>query len=641
MSYSFSLFLKDYASSALMKISNSVSNFDSNLRRSQTNLQNKFDKSTKSINELNERLNVLNRQRTASTSINDIRRLKTEINKTEHELKKLENLPPKGLGERLRSIGGQMGGLIGLAGGFSIAMAGIGAVRSLFEKGVELEQTNTKFEVLLGSADNAKKMLSDLNNYANLTPYSNDAIIKNSELMLSFGIAQDKIMPNMKMLGDIAMGNEEKLGGLSLAYSQVMSTGKLMGQDLLQMINQGFNPLQVISKNTGISMGDLKKKMEEGAISADMVSEAFRLATSEGGLYYGMADKMAQTAGGKWSTFLGTLKNVVMRIGLKFAEWIKPIFDIGTAFVEKIIPFGKWVIGFLPSLSTFKIIMQGLGIVALAVGGYMLFTNAATIGWSITLGILEGVIWLVEAAQWAWNIAMSLNPIGLVIAGIIAFAGVVVLLWNKLAGFRGAILGVWEVLKGFGAMIKNYIINRLKELLSGITGIGQALIAFFSGDFKKAWSIGEKAGKNLLGFDSKQKLIEDGKNAFNSFNKGWADGHAKAVKTDNKKGTSGASTGVTQQPKSSIFASLTKTNGGTGKGEKGKGGKHRGGLGDKSKGIISGGSKQTHIVVNIGKLQDQTIIKVDSTEKGLSSLGDRVQEILLRAVNSVNQMQTA
>lgn len=641
MSYSFSLFLKDYASSALMKISNNISNFDSKLRRSQANLQNKFDKSTKSINELNKRLSILNRQRAASTSINDIRRLKSEINQTERALKKLENLPSKGLGAGLRSVGGKMGGLIGLAKGFNIEMKGIEMIKALFDKGVELEQTNTKFEVLLGSADKAKKMLSDLSNYANLTPYSNDAIIKNSELMLSFGIAQDKIMPSMKMLGDIARGSEEKLGGLSMAYSQVMSTGKLMEQNLSQMINQGFNPLQVISKNTGISIGDLRKKMEEGAISADMVSEAFRLATSEGGDYYGMTDKMAQTAGGQWSILMGTLQDILGKIGGKLVELVKPIIGIGIAFAKNIIPFGKWIINFLPSLSTFKMIMQGLGIVALAVGGYLLFTNAASIGLSITLGILEGIIWMIETAQWAWNMAMSLNPIGLVIAGIIVFVGMVVLLWNKFAWFRGAILGVWEVLKGFGTMIENYIINRMKELLSGISGIGQALIAFFSGDFKKAWSLGKKAGEDLSGFGSKQKLVEDGKNAFNNFNKGWEEGHIQSIESDNKKGTAGIGTSVIQkQPKSSIFASLVNTSGDAGRSKTGTRGGGEG-LGDKSKSIISGGAKQTHIVVNIGKLQDQTVIKVDSTEKGLSSLGDKIQEELLRAINSINQMQTA
>ena len=79
---------------------------------------------------------------------------------------------------------------------------------------------------------------------------------------------------------------KNKLSSLTLAFSQVQSTGRLMGQDLLQMIGQGFNPLQIISEKTGRSMADLKKDMENGAISADMVTEAFKIATSEGGRFF-------------------------------------------------------------------------------------------------------------------------------------------------------------------------------------------------------------------------------------------------------------------------------------------------------------------------------------------------------------------
>ena len=100
-------------------------------------------------------------------------------------------------------------------------------------------------------------MLSDLTQYAEKTPYSFDGLQKGAETMLGFGIAEEKIISNMKMLGDIAMGSDEKLQGLSLVYSQIMATGKLMGQDLLQLINQGFNPLQIISEQTGLSVGDL------------------------------------------------------------------------------------------------------------------------------------------------------------------------------------------------------------------------------------------------------------------------------------------------------------------------------------------------------------------------------------------------
>lgn len=66
-------------------------------------------------------------------------------------------------------------------------------------------------------------------------------------MMLSFGIAQDRIMPNIKALGDIAMGDRNKLNSLTLAFSQMTASGRLMGQDLLQMINAGFNPLSEIS----------------------------------------------------------------------------------------------------------------------------------------------------------------------------------------------------------------------------------------------------------------------------------------------------------------------------------------------------------------------------------------------------------
>ena len=81
--------------------------------------------------------------------------------------------------------------------------------------------------------------------------------------MLGFGIAQEKVMPTLSAIGDLAMGNKDKMSSLTLAYSQMSSTGKLMGQDLLQMINAGFNPLNEISKNTGKSIGVLKKEMEK------------------------------------------------------------------------------------------------------------------------------------------------------------------------------------------------------------------------------------------------------------------------------------------------------------------------------------------------------------------------------------------
>ncbi len=610
MSYSFSIFLKDYATSSISKISAGISGIESKV--------NSFG------------------SKTLASTVNagkGFDNLSGKINSTEKELNELNSGTER--------VSGKFSGLLGIASKLFIGFSAFEAVKALFNIGVQAEQSNVKFEVLLGSASKANKMLSDLTMYANKTPYSFKGLEQGAQTMLGFGIAEEKILPNMKMLGDVAMGNDEKLSGLSLVYSQIMATGKLMGQDLLQLINQGFNPLQTISDQTGISMGVLKGKMEQGAISSDMVSEAFRIATSEGGRYFGMSEKMSQSAGGKWSTMMDAFADVTKKVGLKFAEWIKPIFDVGTAFAEKIIPFGKWVIGFLPSIETFTTILQVLGVVIAAVGAYMLFTNAASMAWSVTLGILNGVIWLVEAAQWAWNIAMSLNPIGIVIAAIVALIAIVVILWNKFGWFRGAVLGVWEVLKGLGSMIKNYVINRFTELLNGITGIGKALISFIKGDFEGAIKQGAEAGKNLLGVNSGKKAFQDGKNAFNMFDKGWTEGNqtttpktVKAVQKNNDKIKS-------TSPKSNLFDSLLGDGGKGKEGKEGKAGKSKNPAKEKSDGIVSGGSKQTNIVININKLQDQTVIHVSNTEKGLKNLGDKVQEELLRAVNSVNQMQTS
>ena len=532
------------------------------------------------------------------------------------------------------TMGSGFKSLIGLVGALGIGLGVIGSIKAVFNMGVEMEQTNIKFRVLLGSVEKAKDMLGELNAYADATPYSNEGIIKGAETMLGFGIAQDKVMGSMKMLGDVAMGNEERLSSLSLSFSQVMATGRLMGQDLNQMIGQGFNPLQIISDNTGISMGKLKDKMEAGAISAGMVEEAFRLATSEGGRYFEMSKEMAESAGGKFSTMMGTFSNQISKVGMAFAESIKPIFDYGTAAAENIVPFVNsiidivnWVVAAKPLLMLFGAVIIGLGINFIAANiGFWLF-SAQFYAYSAAVNIAT-------AATSAFNFVMKMNPIAKVAIVIGLLIAAVSYLWQNFEGFRGTVMGTWEVLKGFGSAIKEYVINRIQDLLSGITGMGSALKAFFSGDFKSAFEIGKKAVGDLMGVDSKKKLFDDGLKAAKTFSKGYNDGvNMKAkeagVEPANKKAVV---PDYLKQEKSKAFADLMNDTGTGGKGKKGKG--------EKSDNIVSGGSKMTTINITISKLQDDTKIFVESTEKGIEQLGEKVQELLLRAVNSVNQMQT-
>ncbi|MFV8370868.1 phage tail tape measure protein [Flavobacterium sp. LB2P74] len=141
----------------------------------------------------------------------------------------------------------------------------------------------------------------------------------------------------------------------------------------------------------------------------------------------------------------------------------------------------------------------------LAMGGVKtmlgLAENATMLTTAKTL-ILSGATGVASAAQWAWNAAMTANPIGLVIVGVAALVGVVALCWNKFEGFRNVLFKGWEMLKLFGNTIKTYVVDRFKGLLSGLSGVGKALMHFFKGEWSEAWQTGKQAASDLVGVDA-------------------------------------------------------------------------------------------------------------------------------------------
>jgi len=198
------------------------------------------------------------------------------------------------------------------------------------------ETSRTSWGVLLGDMEEGEQMFDRIFALAAKTPLSFEAVEQGARTLGQYGIQSEKIIPTIKMLGDISMGNGEKLRSLSIAYGQVMSTGRLMGQDLLQLINNGFNPLKVISEKTGESMADLKKRMADGGVSAEEVAGAFKAATSEGGLFYNMMDKTAETTAGKWSTAQDNFKAGLAELGNTVVPAVNLALDGFNVIMEKI-----------------------------------------------------------------------------------------------------------------------------------------------------------------------------------------------------------------------------------------------------------------------------------------------------------------
>lgn len=134
----------------------------------------------------------------------------------------------------------------------------------------ELQLMNLK-TLFGGNAEAAADMYERISDYGKVTPYDKAGLLEAQRTMMSFGLSGEAAFSTLKQIGDIAMGDSQKMQSLALAFAQMSSTGKLTGQDLMQMINAGFNPLNEISKQTGKSVGELKEEMSNGAISANFV----------------------------------------------------------------------------------------------------------------------------------------------------------------------------------------------------------------------------------------------------------------------------------------------------------------------------------------------------------------------------------
>lgn len=200
-------------------------------------------------------------------------------------------------------------------GGYFSIQAAINFARQIKAVRSEVQALEISFRTLLGSEERANKLLSDLKEYAVRTPLQLNDLSKGAQTLLSFNVEAEKVMPILKAIGDISMGDAQKLQSLTLAFSQMSSTGRLMGQDLLQMINAGFNPLTIIAEKTGKSVATLKDEMSKGAVSAQMVEDAFIAATSEGGKFFGMLEQQSQSVSGAFSNLEGAVFDMMNKIG--------------------------------------------------------------------------------------------------------------------------------------------------------------------------------------------------------------------------------------------------------------------------------------------------------------------------------------
>jgi tape measure domain-containing protein len=209
-------------------------------------------------------------------------------------------------------------GMISSVKGIAAAYLSFQGIKTGITIASDMEQAAIAFEVMTGSAEVGQQTLTDLREFAAATPITLSGAQQAAQTLLAFNVSAEQVMPTLRHLGDISGGNEERFKNLALAFAQTQAAGRLMGQEVLQMVNAGFNPLQEISRTTGVSMVELKKQMEAGGISAKMVADAFASATGPTGRFFGMMDRMSKTAAGSYAQLISSIQELVAQVGTHF-----------------------------------------------------------------------------------------------------------------------------------------------------------------------------------------------------------------------------------------------------------------------------------------------------------------------------------
>lgn len=339
----------------------------------------------------------------------------------------------------------------------------------------QMEDFEANLTTLLGNADKAKDMLNDLKEMANTTPFETSDLLEATQMMLGFGLAADKTQGYLQTLGDISMGNSEKLMSLTRAFSQIGAAGKATMEDINQMIDAGFNPLQIMSETTGKSMADLREEVSDGKVSFEDIAGAMQIATSEGGRYYNAMEKASQTMNGKLSTAMDALNTAL-------GELTQSLLPIVTKVVEKIT---EWANAFASlDQGTQETILKIAGLLAVA-GPVLSIIGKISSGISalISIGSKIGKVFTTgSTAVKLLSTALSFltSPVGIVITVIGALVGVIVYLWNTNEGFRNAIISAWNSICNFFSSIPTFFQNIWESIKNFFINGWNSIVNFFA-----------------------------------------------------------------------------------------------------------------------------------------------------------------
>lgn len=334
-------------------------------------------------------------------------------------------------------------------------------VKSGIDYNASMESYLTNFKVMLGNEELAAEKLSELRKMAASTPFALSDLTEGTQTLLQFGIAADDTTGVLKQLGDISLGNADKLQTLVRAYGKMSSAKKVTLENVNMMIDAGFNPLNQICDATGESMSDLYKRISDGKVSFSELEAAVEAATSQGGQFYNGMLEASQTFSGRMST----LKDNVSALT---GELTSGLF---AALGDLVVKLNEVVTSFLDSDEKMAQLKETIGIATAVVAAagtafltYKGYVAAATIATKAH-----------ELAQAALNTVMAANPIALVVTALAALAAGLVTAYQTSETFRNAVNSAFTAVEKIAQNAIGTVVDWLNELVAKIKGAAAAL----------------------------------------------------------------------------------------------------------------------------------------------------------------------
>ena len=355
-------------------------------------------------------------------------------------------------------------------------------VKSGLEYNATMQSYLTNFKVMLGSEEQAAAKLAEIRKMAASTPFSLDDLTDGTQTLLQFGIAADDTTGVLQQLGDISLGNADKLQTLVRAYGKMSSAQKVTLENVNMMIDAGFNPLNQICTATGESMADLYKRISDGKVSFAELESAVASATSQGGQFYNGMLEASQTFSGRMST----LKDNVSALT---GELTSGLFE---ALGELVVKVNEATVSFLDDeekMSQLKDTLGALASVVTAAGtafvaykGYLALTTAATIAHTTYTAAMTAAHKAAETgatglklAQAALNAVLSANPVGLLVSALAALAAGFATAYHTSETFRNAVDSAFDWIKDTAQTAIGAVVDWINELVAKIKGAAAAL----------------------------------------------------------------------------------------------------------------------------------------------------------------------